>query len=145
MGNTMKETTVEVKTKAVRKPTMSSAAATNTLTKQIASALVERAERQSGSRMAAYQIVASTVGTSADWIRRFVNGYDVKEPGWTVGWNLIDHYNKIYDRVCDRVELEIATERSKIHALKEQTDATATTVDRMVQSLARAQTPGAQS
>lgn len=117
---------------------MSSAAATNHLTKQIASALVDRAERQSGSRMAAYQIVASTVGTSADWIRRFVNGYDIKEPGWTVGWNLIDHYS----RVCDRVELEIGKERSRIQALKEQTDAATSTATRMVQTQTRTQAAG---
>jgi hypothetical protein len=95
-------------------------------TRQVANALVERAERQTGSRMAAYEMVACTVGTSSSWLRKFINGYDAKEPGWTIGWNILDQYS----RICDRVEAEIETERTKTLALKEQIDAANSVADR---------------
>jgi hypothetical protein len=103
--------------------------------------LVERVERQTGSRMAAYEIVAQTVGTSADWIRKFVNGNgsEAKEPRFTVGWNLIEHCNRV---LCTRVEQELDKERSKIEALRKELDAVTSPVDRMVASAQRAQTLG---
>lgn len=101
--------------------------------------LVERAERQSGSRMVAYEMVAQTVGTSADWLRKFVNGTGAKEPGWMVGWNLIEHCNRV---LCTRVEREIDQERSKMETLKREIDAVASPITRMVASAQRAQTPG---
>jgi hypothetical protein len=103
--------------------------------------LVERAERQSGSRMVAYEMVAQTAGTSADWIRKFVNGNgsEAKEPKWTVGWNLIEHCNRV---LCTRVEQEIEKERSKIETLKREIDAVTSPVGRMVASAQRAQAPG---
>jgi hypothetical protein len=101
--------------------------------------LVERAERQTGSRMVAYEIVAQTVGTSADWIRKFVNnGSEAKEPKWTVGWNLIEHCNRV---LCTRVEQEIDKERSKIATLRKELDATTSPVNQMVAHAQRAQTP----
>lgn len=109
---------------------MSTAATTMALTRSAANALVERAERQTGSRMAAYAVVAQTVGTSADWLRKFINGSEAKEPKWSVGWNLLDHYN----RVCDRVEQEIETERTAILTLKRKIDAATSPIDRMVES-----------
>jgi hypothetical protein len=102
--------------------------------------LVERAERQTGSRMVAYEMVAQTVGTSADWIRKFVNGGEAKEPKWTVGWNLIEHCNRV---LCTRVEQEIDKERSKIETLKREIDAATSPVNRMVATAQRAQAPGA--
>jgi hypothetical protein len=101
--------------------------------------LVERAERQTGSRMVAYEVVAQTVGTSADWIRKFVapRGAEAKEPSWTVGWNLIEQCNRV---LCTRVEQEIAAERSKIETLKREIDAATSPVNRMV-----APAPGAQA
>lgn len=103
--------------------------------------LVERAERQTGSRMVAYEIVAQTVGTSADWIRKFVNGNgsEAKEPRFTIGWNLIEHCNRV---LCTRVEQEIDKERSKIEALRKELDAVTSPVNQMVAHAQRAQTPG---
>ncbi|MCK1479304.1 hypothetical protein IVB27_32340 [Bradyrhizobium sp. 197] len=98
--------------------------------------LVERAERQSGSRMVAYEMVAQTVGTSADWLRKFVNGTGAKEPGWTVGWNLIEHCNRV---LCTRVEREIDKERSKAATLKREIDAVNSPVGRVVASAQGAQ------
>ena len=119
---------------------MSNAAITSALTRSAANALVERAERQTGSRMAAYEMVASTVGTSSDWLRKFINGSEAKEPKWTVGWNLLDQYN----RVCNRVEQEIEIERLQLQTLKREIDAATSSVDRMVESEARTQVPPAQ-
>jgi hypothetical protein len=100
--------------------------------------LVERAERQSGSRMVAYEMVAQTVGTSADWIRKFVNGNgsEAKEPKWTVGWNLIEHCNRV---LCTRVEQEIDKERCKAEALKREIDAVTSPISRVVAGAAPAQ------
>jgi len=124
MLRTLHEGSVQVGTKVVRKSTMSKAVANADLTKELARSLVDHAGRECGSRMTAYKDVAAAVGTSAMWLRRFIHGYtDVKEPGWTVGWNIIDHYKKVYDRACERVEQEIETERTKKLALKERTDA----------------------
>jgi hypothetical protein len=98
-------------------------------TRNVANALVERAERQTGSRMAAYEMVAQTVGTSSSWLRKFIKGQEAKEPGWTTGWNILDQYS----RICDRVEAEIETERAKILALKEQIDAANTIANRVAE------------
>lgn len=117
---------------------MSNAAITSGLTRSAANFLVERAERQTGSRMAAYETVAQTVGTSADWLRKFINGREAKEPKWTVGWNLLDQY----DRICNRVEQEQDKERCKIQTLKREIDAATSPVNRMVEIAARTQAPG---
>jgi hypothetical protein len=114
---------------------MSNAAITADLTRSAANFLVERAERQTGSRMAAYVMVAQTVGTSAEWLRKFINGSEAKEPKWTVGWNLLDHYN----RICTRVEQEIETERCLIQTLKREIDAATSPVTRMVEGAQRAE------
>jgi hypothetical protein len=106
---------------------------TAALTRDAASYLVKRAEYQTGSRMVAYEMVASTVGTSASWLRKFLAGREAKEPGWTTGWNILDQYS----RICDRVEAEIETERTKILALKGQIDAATAAFDRVVESSSR--------
>lgn len=80
-----------------------------------AAALVDREERRTGSRMVAYEIVAQTVGTSAEWLRKFISSNGAKEPRMTVGFNLIH----VYRQVCDRVEQ--AGDREK--KLKEDIDA----------------------
>jgi hypothetical protein len=102
--------------------------------------LVERAMRQSGSRMVAYEMVAQTVGTSADWLRKFVssNGAEAKEPKWTVGWNLIEQCNRV---LCTRVEQEIDQERSKIETLRRKIDAVASPINQVVASAQGAQAP----
>jgi hypothetical protein len=119
---------------------MSTAAITSALTRSAANSLVERAERQTGSRMAAYVTVAQTVGTSAEWLRKFINGSEAKEPKWTVGWNLLDQYN----RICNRVEHEIETERQQIRTLKGQIDAVTSPINRMVETSQRTKTPAGQ-
>lgn len=70
------------------------------LSRSAANALVDREEHRTGSRMLAYQIVAQTVGTSSEWLRKFISEKEGKEPRITVGFNLLE----LYHRVCDRVE-----------------------------------------
>lgn len=111
---------------------------TAAFTRSVANALVERAERQTGSRMAAYEMVAQTVGTSASWLRKFIKGQEAKEPGWTTGWNILDQYS----RICDRVEAEIETERAKTLALKGMIDAANQIANRAVESTTRAESSG---
>lgn len=113
---------------------MSTAIQTTALTRSAAHALVDRAERQTGSRMAAYEVVADKIGSSASWLRKFIAGQEAKEPGWTTGWNILDHYN----RICERVEQEIETERTKTLALKESIDAITATIARMDKGMAGA-------
>lgn len=55
-----------------------------TTTRQQAATLVEREWRKTRSKMRAYEAVAENIGTSADWIRKFVNGYIEMEPKMTV-------------------------------------------------------------
>jgi hypothetical protein len=85
------------------------------ITRNAAAALVDREERRTGSRMVAYEIVAQTVGTSAEWIRKFISSNEAKEPRMTVGFNLI----QVYRQVCERVEQAGDRERQ----LKEDIDA----------------------
>lgn len=90
---------------------MSSTAELAGMPRSAISAWVEREERRTGSRMVAYQNIAATVGTSADWIRRFYTGHAaVKEPGWTLGCNIIAGYTRICERYerAEQAELEQA-------------------------------------
>jgi hypothetical protein len=67
------------------------------------------------------------------------NGSEAKEPKWTVGWNLIEHCNRV---LCTRVEQEIETERLRIEDLKREIDEAISPVTQMVASAQRAQALG---
>lgn len=85
------------------------------LSRNAAAALVDREERRTGSRMVAYVIVAQTVGTSAEWLRKFLSANGAKEPRVTLGFNLM----QVYSQICNRVEQAGDQERK----LKEDIDA----------------------
>jgi len=87
---------------------MSSATAVMDTARRAASALVEREERRTRSRMAAYEAVAAMVGTSGAWVRKFVNGYNILT---------------LYGRLCGRIERAAEDERAMVVALKGQIDA----------------------
>ncbi len=70
------------------------------LSRSAAEALVDREERRTGSRMMAYETVAQTVGTSSEWLRKFIQRHEGKEPKLTVGFKLLAFYSQI----CVRVE-----------------------------------------
>jgi hypothetical protein len=76
------------------------------ISRSAALALVNREERRLGSRMLAYETVSQKVGMSSDWLRKFISS-NVKEPGLTVGFNLM----LLYRRVCERVERAAEQER----------------------------------
>ena len=59
-----------------------------------AKALVEREHRITLSKMVAYDRVASSVGVSAGWLRKFVGGYEAK-PDLTVGFNIIALHERL--------------------------------------------------
>jgi hypothetical protein len=90
--------------------------------------------------MAAYASVARSVGTTSEWLRKFIKGDEAKEPGWTVGWNLVTH---CYEVLCTRVEREIEAERSLSEELKREIDAVTSIVDRMVAGSPGAKASGA--
>lgn len=98
--------------KSARKTAMTGVA---NLTRNVAAALVDREERRTGSRMVAYEIVAQSVGTTSAWLRSFLSTNGAKEPRVTVGFNLI----QVYRQVCERVEQAGDRERQ----LKEDIDA----------------------
>lgn len=59
-----------------------------------AKALVEREHRITLSKMVAYDRVASSVGVSAGWLRKFVGGYEAK-PDLTVGFNILALHERL--------------------------------------------------
>jgi hypothetical protein len=85
------------------------------LTRDVAEAFVAREERRTGSKMDAYEAVARAVGTTSEWLRKFLSSNAAKEPRLTVGFKIL----MVYRRVCERVEQAGDRERE----LKEQIDA----------------------
>jgi hypothetical protein len=111
----MHEGIVQVVTKNVRKSTMITSAAITNLTRSRANALVERAERQTGSRMAAYEMVAQTIGASPGWLRKLIKGYEAKEPRAT----LYENIRANYEAFCNRVEQENEIDEARLRLLAE--------------------------
>lgn len=85
------------------------------LTRNVAEAFVMREERRTGSRMVAYSDVARAVGTSSEWLRKFISSSSAKEPGMALGFRILIAYRL----VCERVEQAGDRERR----LKEEIDA----------------------
>jgi hypothetical protein len=77
-------------------------------------------ERQTGSRMDAYKTVASRIGTSACWLRKFIAGRpDAKQPDWSVGWSILDQY----DRVCTLIERDTERTLARARELRDEINA----------------------
>lgn len=129
----MTEATLRVRTKNVLRSTMTKAGEMTALTRSAAASLVDREERRTGSRMAAYEAVAAMIGASPAWIRSFVDGR-AKQPGWITGWNIL----AVYGRICARIERAEELERAKATAIKGRIDAVLAGADRMVASTTRA-------
>lgn len=90
--------------------------------RSIAGEWVDCEERRTGSRMVAYRNVGSMVGASAEWMRKFLRGDEAKTPDWIVGWNILD----TYERLINRVEQDNDNKLALIAALKAEKDAVAT-------------------
>ncbi len=107
-----------------------------TQTRAMAMFLVEREERRTGSRMAAYDVVASSVGTSTSWLRKFIGRQDVA-PDLVVGFNI----RTLYLAWCSRVETEIENERALITRRRMEIDAVDLSALDVVEAAPRAQAP----
>lgn len=68
-------------------------------------ALVEREEIKTGSRMVAYEVVASMVGRSESWVRKFVGGCPTVKPDIAAFLNIKAHYERIVSRIEQDTEL----------------------------------------
>lgn len=101
-------------TKNVRKSPMISSAQINGHTKLQATELFERAKRQTGSKMLAYERVASAIGVSPGWFRKYVKGYEAKEPKASVYENIRANY----EAFCNRVEQENKNDELRLHSLR---------------------------
>ncbi len=99
-----------------RNRTMNSASNIAALTRNAAFALVEREERRAGSRMIAYENVASKIGASSSWLRKFLRD-DASVS--TIVFNILSQYESL----CSRVELETENELAKIARLRGEIDA----------------------
>lgn len=109
---------------------MSSVDLTN-LTRSAVSALVDREERRTGSRMTAYEHVAQTVGTSSSWVQKFLSrSNEVKEPRMTLFHNIREHY----EALCSRVEQENRNDELRLRRLKGDMDAVTARFDQEIGS-----------
>ncbi len=98
---------------------MSTANATQ-YTRSALGAMVDREVQRVGSRTAAYEIVAQTIGSSSSWVRKFLSkSEEVKEPRLT----LFENIRASYSNLCARVEHENELQRAANAALKEKLDA----------------------
>lgn len=64
--------------------------------------------------MAAYEQVARTVGASSGWIRKFVRGYEAKEPRAT----LYENIKASYEALCARIEADNRADEMRLKALR---------------------------
>lgn len=102
-----------------RKRTMRSAAELTDLTRTMTAALVEREERRSGSRMFGYEAVASMLGRSSSWVRKFVRRDPDARPDFVVGLNIVH----LYTNLCERVESGNDMRRLRCAALQDEINA----------------------
>jgi hypothetical protein len=83
----------------------------------LVAALVDRDERHSGSRMAAYERVAGTVGVSSRWVRRLLSR-QLSEIAAHEYLNIC----RAYRSLCERIEAEAEHERRVAVALRRDAD-----------------------
>lgn len=96
-----------------------SVAEITSLSRSAAAALVEREEHNSGSRTAAYEIVAAMVGMSPSWLRQFI----ANRPGVKLSLPAALNIRQQYGRLCSRIEADAAVKRSRAMALRMEIDA----------------------
>lgn len=84
-----------------------------------AAGLVEREERRTGSRMAAYERVSEMVGVSGSWLRKLLGRHD----GLMMEAHEFLNIAAAYRRVCERIEAERDREREMFLALRGDADA----------------------
>lgn len=82
-----------------------------------AAALVERQERQTGSRMGAYEQVAAMVGVSASWLRKLIGRQNV-----VIEAHEFLNLAQAYRSLCERIEAAAEAERNRARELRSQAD-----------------------
>lgn len=119
---------------AGRKRTMLTEADTLEQTRPLVAAMVERATRRAGSRMAAYHDVGRDIGRAAEWVRKLVGRRRVVV-------ELHDFLNiaAAYRRLCERIEAEAERERMRVLALRGEVDAVLESACPLVELVARAE------
>ena len=100
------------RTKTDRNRAMLSATDAINEIRPIARALVEREERSTNSRMAAYERVASRVGASSSWLRKLVGRQEVALAAHTY-----ENIKQAYRRACERIEHEAEADKRAFIAL----------------------------
>lgn len=93
--------------------------------KPVLRGLVQRAERATGSKMAAYDIVARELKASASWIRKALGNQPVAFPAH-VYLNMM----AAYDAACARMEAEAQAERERFLSLGRNSDAVSQSASR---------------
>jgi hypothetical protein len=110
-----------MQTKNDRGRTMLTATQSVDQARSLSAALVERAERATRSRMAAYEQVASMVGVSSSWLRKLIG----RQPGLSIEAHEFLNIAEAYRSICRRIEAEAELERLRFLAIGREADATA--------------------
>lgn len=63
--------------------------------------------------MAAYEMVAQTIGASPGWLRKLIKGYEAKEPRASIYENIRANYQAL----CNRVEQENEIDEARLRLL----------------------------
>ncbi|MCG5246939.1 hypothetical protein [Methylorubrum extorquens] len=82
------------------------------LANPLVDALVRHAERRTGSRMLAYEVVGRTIGTTASWVRKFVGNQPVRLDADT-----FLRIRATYQANCDRWDAQADEDRAAFFAL----------------------------
>lgn len=97
---------------------MMTAADTADRARPFVAVLVEGAERATGSRMAAYDTVARSVGVSRSWIRKLLGRQQL-----TIEYHEFYNIAAAYRSLCERIEADAKRDRDRLAALKGEADA----------------------
>jgi hypothetical protein len=107
-----------MRAKTFRKRTMTTAEDTIEKARPFVLALVQREERNSGSRMAAYERVASLVGVNPSWLRKLLG----RQPGIVLAAHELINISSAYRSLCERIEAEAERERRLAAVMRKQAD-----------------------
>jgi hypothetical protein len=117
-----------VRTKPDRKRTMMTAADIMDQARPWAADLVRCEEQRIGSRMTAYERVASTVGVSSSWLRKLIGRQSVALAAHEY-LNLALAYRKL----CERIEAEAENNKRRAVAARESINASLASASIMVE------------
>lgn len=85
----------------------------------LAAMLVKHKQFETGSKMQAYERVASKVGASSSWLRKLIG----RQPNVDVAAHQYLNILSLYRKLCERIEAKAEEERRKLEALMGHADA----------------------